>query len=103
MQELVTADAIVVDVEIDGEAAVGELLESNFDEFFGVDGLNVCHSLFLSKIQILALERRKNVEKTLVDILSDTTEQSVSPSFTVTNEWSAQKAASIFFGEESND
>ena len=37
MQELVTADAIVVDVEIDGEAAVGELLESNFDEFFGVD------------------------------------------------------------------
>ena len=33
VQELVTADAIVVDVEIDGEAAVGELLESNFDEF----------------------------------------------------------------------
>ena len=52
MQELVTADAIVVDVEIDGEAAVGELLESNFDEFFGVDGLNVCHSLFLSKLRI---------------------------------------------------
>ena len=52
VQELVTADAIVVDVEIDGEAAVGELLESNFDEFFGVDGLNVCHSLFLSKLRI---------------------------------------------------
>lgn len=60
-------------------------------------------TLLLSKIQILALERRKNVEKTLVDILSDTTEQSVSPSFTITNERSAQKAASIFFGEESND
>jgi hypothetical protein len=53
MQELVTADAIVVDVEIDGEAAVGELLESNFDEFFGVDLLAVCHSLFLSKIRII--------------------------------------------------
>ena len=53
MQELVTADAIVVDVEIDGEAAVGELLESNFDEFFGVDLLVVCHSLFLSKIRII--------------------------------------------------
>ena len=52
VQELVTADAIVVDVEIDGEAAVGELLESNFDEFFGVDGFNVCHSLFLSKLRI---------------------------------------------------
>ncbi len=52
VQELVTADAVVVDVKIDGEAAVGELLEANFDEFFGVDGLNVCHSLFLSKIRI---------------------------------------------------
>ena len=53
VQELVTADAIVVDVEIDGEAAVGELLKSNFDEFFGVDLLVVCHSLFLSKIRII--------------------------------------------------
>ena len=49
VQELVTADAVVVDVEIDGDAAVGELLEANFDEFFGVDLPVVVHSLFCQR------------------------------------------------------
>lgn len=52
MQELVGTGAIDVDVKIDGEAVVGELLESNFDRFLGFDLLHVCHSLFLPKIQI---------------------------------------------------
>lgn len=52
MQELVGADAIRVDVKIDGEVVVGEFLESNLDGFLGVDLVDVCHSLFLPKIRI---------------------------------------------------
>ena len=52
MQELVGADAIRVDVKIDGETVVGELLETNLDGFLGVDLFDVCHSLFLPKIRI---------------------------------------------------
>ena len=49
MQELVGADAIRVDVKIDGEVVVGEFLKANSDGFLGVDLFDVCHSHFLAK------------------------------------------------------
>ena len=52
MQELVGADAIRVDVKIDGEVVVGEFLESNLDGFLGVDLLHVCHSLFCQRYRL---------------------------------------------------